>query len=88
MKNDWKSRFRSPVFVTTLFTAVISFLYTVLGLFGVVPPVSRDNAMNVMVAAIQLLSSIGILNNSPGPKNSDLPPIKKAKRKRKVRRRY
>lgn len=61
MKINWKVRFKQPVFVTTFLTLVMTFIYNVLGMFEVVPPVSQDMAMSVIVAIVQVLTALGIL---------------------------
>ena len=63
MKINWKVRFRSPVFVVTFFTMVLSFIYNVLGMLEIVPPITEEAATNVLIAAVQLMSTLGILND-------------------------
>jgi phi LC3 family holin len=58
---NWKVRFKQPVFVTTFLALVITFVYNLLGMFEVVPPVSQDMAMSVILAVVQVLTALGIL---------------------------
>lgn len=63
MSNFWniKQRLKNKTFCVTLAVTVISFVYTVLGMFDVVPSVSQDVATNLVVAASQVLAGLGIL---------------------------
>lgn len=61
MKINWHVRFKQPVFVTTFITLVLTFVYNLLGMFEVVPAVSQEMVMNVVVAIVQVLTALGIL---------------------------
>lgn len=61
MKINWKVRFKNPVFWLTLLPAVIAFVYTLLGCFGVVPTVSESTVTNAFTAVITALTAIGVL---------------------------
>lgn len=63
MKINWKVRFKNGTFLVTFGTLVITFVYTVLGLFKVVPPVSENVVVNVVLALIQLLAGLGIVSD-------------------------
>ena len=61
MKINWKVRLRNPVFWATFIPALVSFVYTVLGCFGVVPTVSEEMVINIISAGISALAAIGVL---------------------------
>lgn len=61
MKINWKIRFKQPVFVTSFFTLVITFIYNILGMFEVVPPVSQDMVVSVVIGVVQVLTALGVL---------------------------
>lgn len=61
MKINWKVRLKNPVFWLTVVPAVITFVYTVLGAFGIVPTVSEDTAVNIVTALVSALTTIGVL---------------------------
>lgn len=61
MKINWKVRLKNPVFWLTVIPSVIALVYTVLGLFGVVPSVSEDILVNAVTAVISALTTIGVL---------------------------
>ena len=61
MKINLKVRFKNPVFWLTVIPAVITFVYTVLGAFGVVPAISQEMIVNIVTALISALTTIGVL---------------------------
>ena len=61
MKINWKVRLKNPVFWLTVIPAVIALVYTVLGLFGVVPTISEDVLVNAVTAIITALTTVGVL---------------------------
>lgn len=63
MKINWMVRMKNPVFVTTFLTAVIAFIYTLLGIFGVVPSVSESAVMQGLALAVEMLTAVGILTD-------------------------
>ncbi|MGN1195249.1 MAG: phage holin [Acutalibacteraceae bacterium] len=61
MKINWKVRLKNPVFWLTVIPAIIALVYTVLGLFGVVPTVSEKTTVNAVTAIISALTTVGVL---------------------------
>lgn len=61
MKINWKVRLRNPIFWLTAIPAFVSFVYTTLGLFGVVPPLSEDSAVKIGSATVSALAAVGVL---------------------------
>lgn len=61
MKINLKVRFKNPVFWLTVIPTVITFVYTVLGAFGVVPAISQEMIVNIVTALISALTTIGVL---------------------------
>lgn len=61
MKINWKVRLRNPVFWLTAIPAVAAMVYTVLGLFGVVPTVSEETIVNGLSVIVTGLASLGVL---------------------------
>lgn len=60
-KINWKLRLQNKATLLSLAALVITFIYSVLGLFGVTPPVSQDDTMNVVVIVVQVLMAVGIV---------------------------
>lgn len=61
MKINWKVRLKNPVFWMTMIPALASFVYTVLGCFGVVPSISEDILVNALTSIITALATVGVL---------------------------
>jgi phi LC3 family holin len=73
MKINWKARFKNKTFVVTFVTLVVTFVYQVLGLFGVVPTISENTVMNLLTMVVNLLAGLGVLADptTPGVVDSD-----------------
>jgi phi LC3 family holin len=71
MKINWKARFKNKAFVLTFVTLVITFIYQILGIFGVVPSISEDSVKNIITIGINLLATIGVLIDPTTPGTSD-----------------
>lgn len=61
MKINLKVRFKNPVFWLTVIPAAVTFIYTVLGAFGVVPAISQDMIVNIVTALVSALTTLGVL---------------------------
>ena len=61
MKINLKVRFKNPFFWLTVIPAIITFIYTVLGAFGVVPAISQDMIVNIVTALVSALTTLGVL---------------------------
>lgn len=58
---NWKLRFQNKVTLVSLVACVITFVYTVLGIFGIVPSISQDNVTNIVLTLIDILVAIGVV---------------------------
>lgn len=58
-----KVRLRNPVFWATIIPALLAFIYSVLGAFGIVPAVAESEIVNIITAIISALTTIGVLND-------------------------
>ena len=61
MKLNMKIRWRNATFVVTFCTLIISFVYQLLGLLGVVPPIAEETAVKVLGIIVNILAAIGVL---------------------------
>ena len=61
MKINWKARFKNKAFVVTFSMLILTFVYQVLGLFGVVPSVSENEVANITTMVTNILAAIGVL---------------------------
>ena len=44
---NWKARIKNPVFWTTVIPAAVSFVYCLLGAFGIVPALTESMVLNL-----------------------------------------
>lgn len=58
---NWALRFKNKVTLVSLVGLAIAFVYQVLGIVGVVPPVSEDEVKNLCLLIIDILVGIGIV---------------------------
>lgn len=58
---NWKVRLRNPVFWMTVIPAAVSFVYCVLGAFGIVPALTESMVLNIISAVITALTTLGVL---------------------------
>lgn len=61
MKINWKVRLKNPIFWLTAIPSIIAVVYTILGLFDVVPTLSEDSLINGITAIISVLTTLGVL---------------------------
>ena len=61
MKINWKVRFQNKIWLGTFITAVLSFVYMLLGLCNVVPSVSKSVVVDLVMALIDLFVLLGIV---------------------------
>jgi phi LC3 family holin len=61
MKINLKVRAKNPLFWLTIIPATATFVYTVLGCFEIVPPISEETLVNALTAIITALSTLGVL---------------------------
>ena len=61
MKINWKVRFKNKTWLVTFLLAVLAFLYQVLGMFDIVPPVTEDMATQFISAVVNILVAVGVV---------------------------
>lgn len=61
MNINWKVRLKNKPFLITFCTTVLTFIYTILGIFSIVPPVSQSVVIEFIAAAINILVAVGIV---------------------------
>lgn len=61
MKINWKVRFKNKTWLVTFLLAVLAFIYQILGMFDIVPPVTQDMATQLISAVINILVAIGVV---------------------------
>jgi phi LC3 family holin len=61
MNINWKLRIKNKTTLICLISVVLSFIYNVLGMFEIVPPVSQEMVYNLSLSLIQILAAIGVV---------------------------
>ncbi len=61
MKINWKARFKNKAFILAFAALIVAFVYQVLGLFGVVPPVSEETIVKTITMGVNVLAVIGVV---------------------------
>lgn len=61
MNINWKLRFQNKASLTAIVVQLIALIYTVLGIFGVVPGISEDQVINLFYMLVELLCLLGIV---------------------------
>lgn len=58
---NWKARIKNPVFWATIVPAAVSFVYCLLGAFGITPALTESMVLNIVSTVITALTTIGVL---------------------------
>lgn len=61
MRINLKVRIKNPLFWLTIIPATATFVYTILGCFGIVPAISEEVLVNGLTAIITALTTLGVL---------------------------
>lgn len=61
MNINWKLRLMNKTTLITLATTVITMIYSILAVIGIVPSITQDQVMNIAVTVIAMLSALGIV---------------------------
>ena len=62
-KINWRVRFKNKTFVITFITAVVAFIYQVLGMFEIVPPITQDTVLQGVLIIVNVLTALGIITD-------------------------
>lgn len=71
MKINWKARFKNKTFVITFVTLIVTFVYQILGLFGIVPSISESTIANILTVLVNMLAALGVLVDPTTPGAAD-----------------
>ena len=61
MNVNWTVRLKNKVWLTSFFAAILTFIYTILGLFDIFPEVTRNEAGEIINSFLMLLSLFGVV---------------------------
>ena len=63
MNINWKVRFKNKTFLVTFITTVLTFIYTILGMFDIVPSVTQNMVSDIILAVINVLVAVGVVSD-------------------------
>jgi len=63
MKVNWKVRFKNKVWLASFFSAIITFAYTILGMFDIYPEVTKNDVGEIISSLLMFLSLIGVIQD-------------------------
>ena len=61
MKINWKVRFKNKIWLGSFLSLIVSFVYSMLGLFDIFPAVTRNNVVEILNQILTFLGLIGVL---------------------------
>jgi phi LC3 family holin len=61
MKVNWKARFKNKVFLISFLALLVSFVYNVLGMFEIVPPISESQVLEFVTIVVNVLGVLGVV---------------------------
>ena len=61
MKINWKVRLRNKTWLASLLALVVSFVYDLLAMLEVVPAVSEDWLMSLILTVLTVLTMLGVV---------------------------
>lgn len=73
MKINWKLRIKNKATLAALVACVIAFVYQILGILGIMIPVSQDEIIQAISVILNLLVTLGVLVDPTTEGTSDSP---------------
>ena len=61
MNVNWKVRFRNKVWLSLFLSAIVTFIYTILGLFDIAPSVTKNQVGEAISSLLMFLSVTGVI---------------------------
>lgn len=61
MEINWKVRFKNKVFLTTLASLVVGFIFNLLKMFHVAPAITENEVLSIIAQALEILGAIGVI---------------------------
>lgn len=63
MKINWKVRLQNKTWLLAFLGAIVTFIYQLLGMLGVIPAISEDLATQIIGIVVNLLVALGIVQD-------------------------
>lgn len=61
MKINWKVRFKNKLWLSEFLACVLTFAYTILGMFDVYPTITQNDAARIVNAVLMCMSLLGVI---------------------------
>lgn len=61
MQINWKLRLKNKVTLTAIVLGVVGIAYKILAMLGIVPPISENDMVEVVLLVIELLVLLGVV---------------------------
>jgi len=61
MKINWKVRIRNKTWLASVLALIVSFVYDLLAMLDVVPPLNEDWLMSLIQTLLTLLTALGVV---------------------------
>lgn len=61
MKINWKVRFKNKTWLVTFLVTIVAFVYQILGMLDIVPPVTQDMATQIIGIVVNVLVAVGVV---------------------------
>jgi len=61
MKINWKVRLRNKTWLASALALIVSFVYDLLAMLDVIPPLSEDWLLSLMQTLLTLLTALGVV---------------------------
>ena len=61
MSINWRIRLKNKPFLLSFCTTVLTFVYSILGMFGIVPSITQTMAVDLITALIGILVAVGVV---------------------------
>lgn len=63
MKLNWKVRFRNKLWLSEFIACILTFAYTILGMFDIYPEFTQNDAARIINALLMFLSLVGVITD-------------------------
>ncbi len=71
MKINWKVRIRNKTWLASVLALIVSFVFDLLAMLDVVPAVSEDWVMNLVLTVLAVLTMLGVVIDPTTPGAGD-----------------
>ena len=61
MKINWKVRLRNKTWLAALLALIVSFVYDLLAMWEIIPPVTQDWVMSLVQTVLTVLAMLGVV---------------------------